>query len=323
MFDYKGRMNIFGLPRGRIGPALTLVVALGSPTLAAAQPTSTEPTKPFTYQPGQDLRSPTDPVVAIVDGRSLHLSQIGDLLRELPPDVRGARFDKLYPVLLDDLIGHTAVELKARRLHLDEDPTVKRRMEEAAGRALEQALIERREAEQVTEAAIHQLYQEMFGGKTAVDEVHLKLILLTSSQGAVRAMARLNAGDDFGTVAREMSQDASAWRGGDIGIRRQDQLQPEIGAVAFSLHPHQTAPAPVHNRIGWFIIRVEDRTTAPVPSFDEAHDDLRRILVRRTVDQTVAEARKEASVQEFNVNGTSITDQSDALLPYLPPLRDN
>lgn len=316
-------MNIFGLPRGCAGPTLTFVVVLALPALTEAQPASTDTSKSPNYQPGQVLRSPTDPVVAIVDGRSLRLSQIADLLRELPPDVRGERFDKLYPVLLDDLIGHTAVELQARRLHLDEDPTVKRRMDEAAERALEQALIERREAEEVTEAAIRQLYQDMFDGKSAVDEVQLKLILLTSSESAVQAMARLNAGDDFGTVAREMSQDASAWRGGDIGIRRQYQLQPEIGAVAFSLHSHQTATTPVHNRLGWFIIRIEDRTTGPVPSFDDAHDDLRRILVRRAVDQTVAEARKEASVQEFNIDGSSITDQSGALLPYLPPLRDN
>ena len=35
------------------------------------------------YQSGQDLKSPTDLVVAIVDGRSLHLSDLGDLARQL------------------------------------------------------------------------------------------------------------------------------------------------------------------------------------------------------------------------------------------------
>lgn len=77
---------------------------------AQARPDAGSPAP--SYQPGQDLNSPNDPVVAIVDGRPLHLTKLGDLARGLGTADRQVSFASIYPALLDGLVAHTALELR-------------------------------------------------------------------------------------------------------------------------------------------------------------------------------------------------------------------
>jgi hypothetical protein len=86
----------------------------------------------------------------------------------------------------------------------------------------QQALLERLQEQQVTEQALLTTYNEIYGGKTTIDEVHVRLILLGGEADAAKAQARVQAGEDFATVAREKSRDPSA--------------------VAFSLKPQETTP---------------------------------------------------------------------------------
>jgi peptidyl-prolyl cis-trans isomerase C len=275
---------------------------------------------PAPYQPGEALQSPSDPVVAIVDGRQLHLSQLGDLIQELPVSQRTFPFESLYPSLLRDLIEHTALEQKARRLHLDEDPVVMRKMRAAAARVLEQALLEQIQREKVTEGAVRKLYGELYGGKTAVDQIRIRLILLGSERDAITALARLKEGEDFATVAHAMSRDPSSVRGGDLGSLRREQLQPNVAAAAFSLAPGEATPQPIRIAAGWCIIKVEERASAAPPSFEAAHEELRRILVRQTIRNAAAAARAESSVKAFNMDGSRVTDGSTDVSPDFPPM---
>jgi peptidyl-prolyl cis-trans isomerase C len=296
--------------------AVAILLSVG-PVPVQAQPSSDTPPA---YQPGQALQEPRDPVVAIVDGRNLHLSDLGDLVQQLPPDQRATPFETLYPTLLDNLIEHSALELKARRLHLDEDPEIIRKMHTAAGRVLEDALLERMQREKVTETAIRAFYGQVYGGKTTVDKVHLRLIFLWSESDAERVLERLQAGEDFATVARDVSRDPSAPLGGDFGLLRREQLRPDVAAVVFSLSPGEIAPRPVSALDGWCIIKVEERASVPPPSFEAAHDELRRLLAQQIVKNEALAARSESAVQRFNMNGTPATDQG-ARLP--PPKRGN
>jgi peptidyl-prolyl cis-trans isomerase C len=278
---------------------------------------------PPTYVPGEVLKDVRDPVVAIVDGRELHLSELGDLVRELPPSERTIPFETLYPALLDGLIEHTALEQKARHLHLDEDPDVKRRMNAAAGRALEQVLLEQILKEKVTEKAVSALYAEIYGGKTSVEQVHIRLILLGNEADAAKALARLQAGEDFATVAREMSLDPSSAQGGDLGFLRREQLRPDIADVAFSLGPREITPRPFRTHIGWCIIKAEELESIPPPSFQAAHDELRRLLTQQTIKKAAIAARAETSVHQFNIDGSSIADHDGRLLTDLPAKQGN
>jgi peptidyl-prolyl cis-trans isomerase C len=278
---------------------------------------------PPPYQPGQLAQSSPDPIVAIVDGRQLHLSDLGDLMRELPAGEREMPFDALYPALLSDMIDHAALQLKARRLELDKDPAVARQMHAAAERALEQALLERTQQDEVTESAVRRLYADIYGGKTAVEQVHIRLILVGSAAEAAKALTRLKNGEDFAAVAREVSRDPSSVQGGDLGFLRREQLQPAVAVAVFALAPGEVTSAPSRTPIGWCLIRLEQRESVSPPSFAAAHDELRRFLTQQAIRQAAAAARAEASVKSFNLDGTPVSDQIDTTRADLPPKPQN
>ena len=263
------------------------------------------------YQPGQMIQAAHDPIVAIVDGRQLHLSEVGDLIQELPTGQRTLPFDTLYPALLSDMIDHTALELKARRLGLDADEAVARKMRAAAGRVLEQALLQQIAKDEVTENAIRKLYADIYGDKATVDEVSIRLILLGSESDADAALARLRAGEDFATLARQVSRDPSSVQGGNLGFLRREQLQPNVAGAVFALAPGEFTLKPVRTPIGWGIIKLEERKSVPPPSFEAAHDELRRILMQQTIRKAATAARAESAVKAFNLDGTPATAQGD------------
>jgi peptidyl-prolyl cis-trans isomerase SurA len=116
---------------------------------------------------------------------------------------------------------------------------------------------------------------------------------------AEKALGRVRAGDDFATVAREMSQAPSAAEGGDLGWLKRGTVQPEIEKVALSLRPGQVSDL-VRTRTGFQILKVEDRRGGTVRPFDEVKEDIRDHLANEQVEtyrqQYVAELKKDAVI---------------------------
>jgi choline-sulfatase len=67
--------------------------------------------------------------------------------------------------------------------------------------------------------------------------VHLRLLRVTERARAEEARRRARAGEDFGALARELSQDATSSRGGDLGLVRLSDLAPALRSAAASLPP--------------------------------------------------------------------------------------
>ena len=76
------------------------------------------------------------------------------------------------------------------------------------------------------------------------DGAHRSTATRTRAEAEARlaeARARLDAGEPFGVVAAELSDGASAPRGGDLGWFQRDQMLPQLEQAAFSLAPGQTS----------------------------------------------------------------------------------
>jgi peptidyl-prolyl cis-trans isomerase SurA len=116
---------------------------------------------------------------------------------------------------------------------------------------------------------------------------------------AEKALARVRAGADFATVAREMSQAPSASEGGDLGWLKRGTVQPEIEKVALALQPGQVSDL-VRTRTGFQILKVEDRRGGTVRPFDEVREEIRDRLANDQVEtyrqQYVAELKKDAVI---------------------------
>lgn len=273
-----------------------------------AEPKPVEATKPSesAIKPHDVLRAPSDPVVGIVEGHLIYLSDVGSAVPQLPENLRGLPFDTLFPVVLDRLIDHQALVAMARRQHLDDDPQVKRDIEAAINRILEGALLAREAAPKASEDKIQTRYNRQYLGKPATEETRARHILVSTEAEAKKLIAELNKGADFPTLAKQNSKDPDAENGGDLGFFRRDQVWPEFADMAFALQPGQFSQTPLHNEFGWHIIKVEERRIIAPPIYSEVHDAIRQALLQEAVQHVIDQARSELSIRKYNVDGSPL-----------------
>ena len=119
------------------------------------------------------------------------------------------------------------------------------------------------------------------------DEVHLRLIQLTRTEGETDAqlatmgadiLAKLKAGRSFEDLAKEYSKDARKSKGGDWGWLKRSDFKKEFSDPAFALKKGE-ASRPVLLPEGCFLLFAEDRKFAGIQPIDEVRDQIERILV--------------------------------------------
>ena len=128
------------------------------------------------------------------------------------------------------------------------------------------------------------------------EQVHTRQILLDSLDQAETILARLQAEDDFVTLARQFSLDeASRPYGGDLGWfpRNMSPLPVEVEAVAFTLASGQVS-VPIKSELGYHIIKLElrddDRPLTPQQI---------QLFRRQMFDNWLAQQRASAQIELF------------------------
>jgi parvulin-like peptidyl-prolyl isomerase len=93
----------------------------------------------------------------------------------------------------------------------------------------------------------------------AADQVRIRQIVVGAREDADRVVERLNAGEDFATVAQEMSSDsATKDAGGEKGWVAIEELDQSYGAKVFALDVGQRSE-PLEGQGGFYIIEVEEK----------------------------------------------------------------
>src|SRR5713101_2910449 len=87
-------------------------------------------------------------------------------------------------------------------------------------------------------------------------------------EGAIR---RAKAGEDFGKLARELSEDtATAPQGGDVGFVGKGEMVPQFEEAVFALKKGEISPQPVRTPFGYHAIMVSDVQDGGVQPFRDA-----------------------------------------------------
>ena len=240
-----------------------------------------------------------DPVAATVDGKPIHLSDVRAEAARLPANLQALPPATLYPMLLTRMIDARALVLEARRQKLQDTKAVKTQIALATDQVLENALLSKEVKPQITEAAIHALYDKTIAGKPGAEEVHARHILVPTKEQAEKIIAELNKGGDFAALAKKYSKDPGAADGGDLGFFKKTDMVPAFADAAFALKPGTYTKTPVHTQFGWHVIQVLARRQAPPPTFAEAAPKLRQKVLRAAVEKAIAQARAGVKVQTF------------------------
>jgi peptidyl-prolyl cis-trans isomerase C len=281
---------------------LTLAVAALA-ALSSAAPAQTAP-NPQPTPPEATPAAAPDPVVAKVGTTEVHLSDISEAAATLPEQYRSMPAPMLFPMLLDQVVDRKALVALAQRQGLDKDARVQRQLALAADMALQNALLSRTIGPTLSDAALHARYDHDIAGKPGEEEVHARHILVATEDEAKKIITELKAGGDFAALAKAHSTDPGAAQGGDLGFFKKGDMLPEFAEAAFALQPGQIADAPVHTRYGWHVIKVEERRTAPVPTFEQSQEELRQQIIHEGVQKVIQEALAGVTVVKFNADGS-------------------
>ncbi|MCP4003539.1 MAG: hypothetical protein GY725_05035 [bacterium] len=150
---------------------------------------------------------------------------------------------------------------------------------------------------------IRALYQSRESEFRQAEELRARHILFAGDDGAARALkakARVEAGEDFADVAKELSDDAATKeQGGDLGRFPRGRMMAPFDEVAFGLEVGAIS-GPVETERGVHLIRVDEHQEAVEKSFESVAQQLARELLtseraagaaRTAIDELIKKAQ--------------------------------
>ncbi len=126
------------------------------------------------------------------------------------------------------------------------------------------------------------------------EQVHVHAIMLASEAEANSTLERLNNGEDFASLAAELSQDEdSKLYGGDLGWVPRGILDTSIDEVAFNLEIGNVSQ-PIVTSKGYFVIKVSDKAESmAIP------DEYKELLTTSAASKWLREQRDASVIEEY------------------------
>jgi peptidyl-prolyl cis-trans isomerase SurA len=109
-----------------------------------------------------------------------------------------------------------------------------------------------------------------------------------TKEKAAAVLQQLRQGGDFVTLAKLHSEGPSADRGGMLGTFRSGELLPGFEEAVAGLQPGEISDL-VRTRVGWHIIRVEDKKAGDYQPFEAVRDTIKEELSRTRAEQKYEE----------------------------------
>ena len=144
----------------------------------------------------------------------------------------------------------------------------------------------------ITDADIDKLLEEQRAKAVVETQLNLAQILVTVPEGAnaellaqrqaraEQALARVRGGEDFSSVARELSEDGNRQAGGEIGMRPAGRLPDIFVDATRDMAPGQVATQLLRSAAGFHILKLLDRQQTNAFQVTQTH--ARHILLRST-----------------------------------------
>jgi parvulin-like peptidyl-prolyl isomerase len=151
----------------------------------------------------------------------------------------------------------------------------------------------------VVPAEVEQFYRVHQSEFTLPERVRLHHLLVGSAAEARRAEQRLQAGQDFSRVAREVSLDPSAPVGGDQGEIALEDLPAPFAQQIAQLAPGDVGE-PIQASDGWHVFRLDERLPPRQRALDEVAAEITDRLRRERSDALLAQRLQDAA-DRYNV----------------------
>lgn len=244
-----------------------------------------------------------DAIVAQVEGKPIHRSEVLRAFSSLPQQMQQAGFETIYPQLVERMIQQRLLVINGRKNKFADNEEVKRRLKRLEDAVIGEVYLNQLIEENLTPGLIDAQYKEFLQQNPPTDEVHARHILLKTETDAKNVIGHIDAGKKFEDAAKEFSTGPSAASGGDLGFFKRGDMVKPFSDAAFALKSGDVTPLPVKTRFGWHVIKVEDRRSTQPPSFEEMKPRIVRELGRTVAVGVMGQLVEEATVERFTLDG--------------------
>lgn len=225
-------------------------------------------------------------------------------LRDADPD---ERLDIVITYLVDLRLGAQA----AMEAGMGDDEEFARRVAYLREKMLLEDYMQGEIDDAVTEEAARDLFETTTAGVEPEDEVRARHILVEEEAEAIAVRERLEAGEEFADIAREVSQDpGSARNGGDLGFFTAGRMVAPFSDAAFELEPGQVSD-PVETQFGWHVIKVEERRETPMPEFEDMREQIDNFLTRQAQQAFILGLREGVEIERLDVDEDETEEGDD------------
>lgn len=303
-------MTTTSSPKAILSAVLAGAIALSSLAPYAAAQTATPPAQPQPEIAKPDMENKSR-VVARVNGHDITVREIeiaaddlGGQLPDIPANLR-------YPFIVEYLIErHLLAQASVAEGVADSDE-YKQRLAFYQAKALRDAYFASKLRPQVTEEEVKAAYEREAAKVKTELRARARHILVATEKEAQDVIDRLNKGEKFEDVARQVSLDGSKNYGGDLGYFTASEMVPEFSKAAFAMKPGQISK-PVKTDYGWHVIQlVEFKEGGPQP-YDQVKGAIRAVLLREKVQAKVLDLRQKGQIEVLDPDLKKLQERTQA-----------
>ena len=268
----------------------------------------------FAAQPmqalAQDQSQDTSLEVLTINGQGYSLNLVGSIINQLPDNVRNQPIDVYYNSVIDDIVDTKLTANAAIESGLAENPLLKEIAERAYDRVIAEAWLNDALNSRINEDMITQSYNDLVADTESRTETRARHILLDSKDAAVDAIKRLDNGEDFADLAKELSTGPSGPNGGELGYFRRGAMVPSFELASFEMEVGSYSKDPVQTQFGWHVIKVEDRRVADAPAFADVRDQLRSSISVKVAGSIIADLRSKAEISRLSLDDVRAAEEA-------------
>ena len=305
-------LSTFVVPRPHRLCLIAATALLVAPLLAGCSKSSDTSKSKDTGSVANRAPDPKDPTIAKVNGVEIRQSDLaiaeedlGQNSASLSPD---SKRDYLVAYLADIMLVAKAAESKK----IGESAEFQNRLTHLRNKLLAELMLQAETKAAVTDTAMRKVYDDATKGMGSEQEVRARHILIRvadpadekaskEAEGKIKSIIeRLNKGEDFATLAAELTEDPSGKQnGGDLDYFTKEQMVPEFSTVAFQLDKGQLS-GPIKTQFGWHVLKVEDKRNRQPPDFDKVKDQVQTIVMRKAQSDFITKLRDEAKIERLD-----------------------
>lgn len=206
---------------------------------------------------------------------------------------------ELRQIIRDELINREILAQEAARLGLDKTPESQTQWAQLRQNFMVEILLnDQMKRNPLSEAALKAEYDRQVLLWKDQQQYRLSLIVTATEDEAKAILARLRKGEAFSKVATEKSIDPSKKDGGNVGWVLAAQILPAISNVMVNLTKGALAAAPIQTQSGWNVIKLEETRPFKTPTFEEAQNDVRQMMLQKQRSDYVKTLRDSAKVAQ-------------------------